>query len=96
MIQLELVKKVFETEAEAILKSAQKIDGTQLSQMSSIFDFLTQTGGSLVVSGVGSLELLLRKSPPLFLHLVCPLFLFIPRKLFTGILEGCQKMMQSF
>ncbi len=84
-------KEVLKTEAEALLKAAEKISGDEAKKLVSLFELLTHTGGSLIVSGVGKSGHIGTKIAATFSSLGLPSFFLHPTEAMHGDLGRVSK-----
>jgi arabinose-5-phosphate isomerase len=91
MDQLALVKNVLELEAKALLRARERLTAETVEQIVSLFQWLTQTGGNLVVSGVGKSGHVGTKIAATFSSLGLPSFFLHPTEALHGDLGRVTK-----
>lgn len=84
-------KEVLKTEAEALLKAAERISGDEAQKLVTLFELLTHTGGSLIVSGVGKSGHIGTKIAATFSSLGLPSFFLHPTEAMHGDLGRVSK-----
>lgn len=84
-------KDVLKTEAEALLKAAERFSDTEAKKLVSLFELLTHTGGSLIVSGVGKSGHIGTKIAATFSSLGLPSFFLHPTEAMHGDLGRVSK-----
>jgi arabinose-5-phosphate isomerase len=84
-------KEVLKTEAEALLKAAERISGDEAKKLVGLFELLTHTGGSLIVSGVGKSGHIGTKIAATFSSLGLPSFFLHPTEAMHGDLGRVSK-----
>lgn len=83
--------EVLRTEASALLKAADRITESEAKKLVSLFEILTHTGGSLIVSGVGKSGHIGTKIAATFSSLGLPSFFLHPTEAMHGDLGRVSK-----
>lgn len=86
-----LFSQVLVNEAEALTKAAARIDKDVVDKLISVFEMLTHTGGSLIISGVGKSGLISQKIAATFSSLGLPSFFLHPTEAMHGDLGRVTK-----
>jgi len=86
-----LFSQVLVNEAEALTKAAARIDKDVVDKLISVFEILTHTGGSLIISGVGKSGLISQKIAATFSSLGLPSFFLHPTEAMHGDLGRVTK-----
>ncbi len=79
-----LLVQVLKTEAEALLKAADRLTEEKAQALVGLFETLTSTGGSLIISGVGKSGLIAVKIAATFSSLGLPSFFLHPTEAMHG------------
>jgi arabinose-5-phosphate isomerase len=87
----ELVRQVLETEARALSRVAGLVQPKEVQKMIDLFNWLIQTGGSLVTSGVGKSGIVAQKIAATFSSLGLPSFFLHPVEALHGDLGRVTK-----
>ncbi|MBY0518763.1 MAG: KpsF/GutQ family sugar-phosphate isomerase [Bacteriovoracaceae bacterium] len=91
MDHLALFKNVLSLEAKALDRALSRVNPTSIAACVNLFEFLTQTGGSLVVTGVGKSGLIGAKIASTFSSLGLPSFFLHPTEAMHGDLGRVSK-----
>jgi arabinose-5-phosphate isomerase len=91
MEQKKLFTQVLRTESEAILRAAEKIKDEELKKIVILFEILSATGGSLIISGVGKSGHIGKKIAATFSSLGLPSFFLHPTEAMHGDLGRVTK-----
>lgn len=91
MDHLSIVKNVLKMEAEALEKAQSRLTKESLNQCVELFEWLTQMGGSLVITGVGKSGLIAQKIASTFSSLGLPSFFLHPIEAMHGDLGRVTK-----
>jgi len=91
MDHISLVKNVLKMEARAIDLASERLTGASVEACSSLFEWLTQTGGNLVICGVGKSGLIGTKIASTFSSLGLPSFFLHPTEAMHGDLGRVTK-----
>jgi arabinose-5-phosphate isomerase len=84
MAHKNLLVQVLKTEAEALLKAADRLTDEKAQSLVSIYELLASTGGSLVISGVGKSGHIASKIAATFSSLGLPSFFLHPTEAMHG------------
>jgi arabinose-5-phosphate isomerase len=91
MHHLNVVRQVLDIEAKAITRLSSLINENQITKMIELFNWLTQSGGSLVTSGVGKSGIIAKKIAATFSSLGLPSFFLHPVEAMHGDLGRISK-----
>jgi arabinose-5-phosphate isomerase len=91
MHHLNVVRQVLDIEAKAITRLSSLINENQITKMIDLFNWLTQSGGSLVTSGVGKSGIIAKKIAATFSSLGLPSFFLHPVEAMHGDLGRISK-----
>lgn len=91
MDHLSLVKNVLKMEARALDLAQDRLAGESIEECASLFEWLTQTGGNLVICGVGKSGLIGTKIASTFSSLGLPSFFLHPTEAMHGDLGRVTK-----
>jgi arabinose-5-phosphate isomerase len=91
MDHLSLVKNVLKIEARALELAQERLKASDLAKCADLFEWLTQTGGNLIVSGVGKSGLIAAKIAATFSSLGLPSFFLHPTEAMHGDLGRVTK-----
>ncbi len=91
MDHLSLVKNVLKIEARALELAQERLESESIAQCASLFEWLTQTGGNLVICGVGKSGLIGTKIASTFSSLGLPSFFLHPTEAMHGDLGRVTK-----
>jgi len=91
MEHLKLFTQVLKIEAESLLRASERISGETLEKIISLFEILSTTGGSLIISGVGKSGHVAQKIAATFSSLGLPSFFLHPTEAMHGDLGRVTK-----
>jgi len=91
MEHLKLFTQVLKIEAESLLRASERISGDTLNKLISLFEILSSTGGSLIISGVGKSGHVAQKIAATFSSLGLPSFFLHPTEAMHGDLGRVTK-----
>lgn len=91
MDRKKLFTQVLKTEADALLKAAERFQGEEAEKLVALYELLAHTGGSLIVSGVGKSGLIGSKIAATFSSLGLPSFFLHPTEAMHGDLGRVSK-----
>lgn len=87
-----LFTQVLKTEAEALTRAADRFQEQEAKQLVAVFELLAQTGGSLIISGVGKSGHIAAKIAATFSSLGLPSFFLHPTEAMHGDLGRVSKL----